>query len=47
LTREDGVLLFETHDLLALGRMADPVKSRREGDRVYFVLNRSIATSRR
>jgi aminodeoxyfutalosine synthase len=42
LTREDGGVLFETEDLLGVGRMADHVKSRREGDRVYFVINRHI-----
>src|SRR5207249_3561419 len=40
LSREDGLVLFETEDLLGLGRMADHAKSAREGDRVYFVLNR-------
>src|SRR6266508_3647269 len=43
LTRDDGLLLFETDDLLGLGRMADHAKSAREGDRVYFVLNRYIS----
>jgi aminodeoxyfutalosine synthase len=42
LTREDGLLLFDTDDLLGLGRLADHVKSRTEGDRVYFVINRHI-----
>ena len=42
LDRKDGLLLFETDDLLGLGRLADHVKSRREGDRVYFVINRHI-----
>ena len=42
LDRADGRLLFETDDLLGVGRMADHVKSRREGDRVYFVINRHI-----
>src|SRR5436189_230030 len=41
--RDDGVLLFETNDLLGVGRMADHAKSRREGDRVYFVINRYIS----
>ena len=36
LTRDDGLLLFDTGDVLGLGRMADHVKSGREGDRVYF-----------
>jgi aminodeoxyfutalosine synthase len=42
LTREDGLLLFETEDLHGLGRMADVVKSRRHGEQVFFVLNRYI-----
>jgi aminodeoxyfutalosine synthase len=42
LDREDGLTLFATEDLLAVGRMADHVKRRREGDRVYFVINRHI-----
>ncbi|PYM22562.1 MAG: aminofutalosine synthase MqnE, partial [Candidatus Rokuibacteriota bacterium] len=42
LSREDGLTLFATDDLLGVGRLADHVKSRREGDRVYFVINRHI-----
>ena len=43
LDRRDGLALFETDDLLGLGRMADHAKTAREGDRVYFVLNRYIS----
>jgi aminodeoxyfutalosine synthase len=42
LAREEALLLFETGDLLGLGRLADFVKSRRHGDRVFFVLNRYV-----
>jgi dehypoxanthine futalosine cyclase/putative menaquinone biosynthesis radical SAM enzyme len=42
LDREDGLTLFATDDLLGVGRLADHVKSQREGDRVYFVINRHI-----
>ena len=42
LSLEDGIHLFETRDFPALGRMADHVKTQRDGDRVYFVLNRHI-----
>ncbi|MBI2217924.1 MAG: aminofutalosine synthase MqnE [Candidatus Rokubacteria bacterium] len=42
LARADGLTLFETDDLLGVGRMADHVKAAREGDRVYFVINRHI-----
>jgi cyclic dehypoxanthinyl futalosine synthase/aminodeoxyfutalosine synthase len=38
----DGLTLLTSDDLLGVGRMADHVKSRREGDRVYFVINRHI-----
>src|SRR3989441_10464739 len=43
LDRSDGLAVFETEDLLGLGRMADHAKSEREGERVYFVLNRYIS----
>jgi aminodeoxyfutalosine synthase len=42
LTREDGLTLFETDDLLGVGRLADWTKSQREADRVYFVINRHL-----
>lgn len=42
LTREDGIALFRSHDLLALGRMASAACERKNGDRVYFVQNMHI-----
>jgi len=42
LSREDGLLLFETEDLHGLGRMADFAKSRRHGEQVFFVFNRYV-----
>ena len=42
LTLEDGLLLFETDDLLGVGQMADFAKRRRVGDWVFFVINRYI-----
>jgi aminodeoxyfutalosine synthase len=42
LTREDGLLLFETPDLHGLGGMADFAKRRLHGDQVFFVLNRYV-----
>jgi aminodeoxyfutalosine synthase len=42
LSREDGMLLFETEDLHGLGRMADFTKSRLHGEQVFFVLNRYV-----
>ncbi|MEK7836617.1 MAG: aminofutalosine synthase MqnE [candidate division NC10 bacterium] len=42
LTREDGLLLFETLDLHGLGSLAGHVKTRLYGDRVFFVMNRYV-----
>ena len=42
LSRDDGLTLFETGDLLGLGWLADHVKTRLHGDRVHFVINRYI-----
>ena len=42
LTREDGITLFKSHDLLALGRMASLVSQKKNADRVYFVQNMHI-----
>ncbi|HEX6939143.1 MAG TPA: aminofutalosine synthase MqnE [Longimicrobiales bacterium] len=42
LTREDGIALFETKDLLAVGAMADLANRRKNGDRVFFVANQHI-----
>ena len=42
LSREDGLLLFETPDLHGLGSLAGHVKARLYGDRVFFVMNRYV-----
>lgn len=42
LSFEDGVRLFRSNDLLALGRMADTVRKRKNGDRVFYIVNRHI-----
>jgi aminodeoxyfutalosine synthase len=42
LTRDDGVLLFRTADLLGLGSMADAANRARYGDRVTFAANQHI-----
>lgn len=42
LTREDGLALFETDDLLGLGRLANQAKQERWGNRAHFVINRQI-----
>ena len=45
LTREDGVALFETREVIGLGRLADEVKRARWQDRAHFVINRQINPS--
>lgn len=42
LSAEDGLRLFESRDLLAVGRLADGVRRRLHGDVVYFNKNRHI-----
>jgi len=38
----EGILLFESSDFLAVGRMANWVKLRKTGDHVFFVFNRHV-----
>jgi aminodeoxyfutalosine synthase len=42
LNRNDGISLFKSNDLLALGRMATHVAQHKNGNRVYFVQNMHI-----
>lgn len=42
LTREDGIALYESNDLLGIGQLADFARRRINGERVYFMVNRHI-----
>jgi aminodeoxyfutalosine synthase len=42
LTRKDGIELFRSNDILALGRMASRVAQKKNGSHVYFVRNMHI-----
>src|SRR5947209_15181178 len=42
LSFEDGVTMFRSHDILALGHMANLERERRHGDVTYFNVNRHI-----
>ncbi len=42
LSLEDGLVLFKTNDLIALGKMASFVQQQKSADAVYFVLNQKI-----
>lgn len=42
LSREDGIRLYQTKDILALGALADWVRRRKNGNKTYFIVNRHI-----
>jgi len=42
LTREDGITLYGSNDLLGIAQMADHVRREKNGDRVHFMVNRHI-----
>jgi aminodeoxyfutalosine synthase len=42
LSRDDALAVFQSNDLLAIGRLADQVNRRRNGDRVFFAANQHI-----
>ena len=42
LTRADAITLFNSPDLLGIGRLADRANRRRNGDRVYFAANQHL-----
>jgi aminodeoxyfutalosine synthase len=42
LSREDGIALFNTHDLLGLGALANAERERRHGNKTYYNINRHI-----
>ncbi len=42
LTREDGIALYASSDLIGIGRLADCVRRSKSGERVYFMVNRHI-----
>ncbi len=42
LTRQDGIRLMESYDLMAIGYMANMVRERINGNKAYFIVNRHI-----
>ena len=42
LNHEDGMRLYKSHDILALGYMADMVRYRLNGNKAYFIYNQHI-----
>jgi aminodeoxyfutalosine synthase len=42
LSRDDALTLFQSSDLLTIGRLADEANRRRNGDRVFFAANQHL-----
>jgi aminodeoxyfutalosine synthase len=42
LTPEEGLALYESNDIVAIGRLANQVRERFNGDRTYYNVNRHI-----
>ena len=42
LDRKDGIALFQTDDILGVGRLADEANRKKNGDRVYYINNLHI-----
>ena len=42
ITPEEGILLFESEDLITLGRLANLVRERKNGNHAYYILNHHI-----
>ena len=42
LSPADGLQLYQSHDILALGYLADMVRNRLNGDKAYFIYNQHI-----
>lgn len=42
ITDDEALFLFDSHDLIAVGELASAVNRRRNGDRVFFNVNRHI-----
>ncbi|MDA3935575.1 MAG: aminofutalosine synthase MqnE [Actinomycetota bacterium] len=42
LSREDGIALYASRDLVGIGQLADFVRREQNGDRVHFMVNRHI-----
>lgn len=42
LSLADGVTMFQSNDLIAIGKMAHAVQQQKSGDAVYYVLNQKI-----
>ncbi len=42
LSKEDGIIIYETHDLIGLGRIADHVRRSLHGNKAFYVYNEHL-----
>ncbi len=42
LTREDGIVLYQTRDLMGVGRIASHARRQRHGNRAFFIYNQHL-----
>lgn len=42
LDKDDGLALYETYDLLGLGRLANFIREQKNGNRAYYIVNQHI-----
>jgi aminodeoxyfutalosine synthase len=42
LSREDGIKLYQSNDLLSIGKLANLVRERKNGKKAFFIVNRHI-----
>lgn len=42
LSKEDGICIYETHDLIALGQMADHVRRSLHGNKAFYIYNQHL-----
>lgn len=42
LSKEDGIVIYETHDLIGLGRIADYARKQRHGKKAFFIYNQHL-----
>ncbi|OGR10888.1 MAG: aminofutalosine synthase MqnE [Desulfobacterales bacterium RIFOXYA12_FULL_46_15] len=42
LSREDGIIIYETHDLIGLGRIANHVRKALHGNRAFYIYNEHL-----
>ena len=42
LNADDGILLYESNDILGIGRMADDIRRARHGNKAFFVYNQHV-----